>query len=138
MKKIKVLSSFVVLVLIAVILSSCSFTTANFSNLTMSTGVDGFKPVNVTTKFTTTTPAFYVTGDINNAPDDTVISAVWYYLDTDSDYMIDQSQYQLKEQTTLSTFLYQFQITDGLWEHIVLICILMMLLTSRYSLRLNK
>ena len=89
MKKIKVLSSFVVLVLIAVMLSSCSFTTANFSNLTMSTGVDGFKPVNATTKFTTTTPAFYVTGDINNAPDDTVISAVWYYLDTDSDYMID-------------------------------------------------
>ncbi|MDD2261091.1 MAG: hypothetical protein PHV04_02295 [Clostridia bacterium] len=113
MKKIKVLSSFVVLVLIAVILSSCSFTTANFSNLTMSTGVDGFKPVNVTTKFTTTTPAFYVTGDINNAPDDTVISAVWYYLDTDSDYMIDQSQYQVEG--TNNSFYFSLSIPDNGW-----------------------
>ncbi|MDD3970386.1 MAG: hypothetical protein PHY13_03390 [Clostridia bacterium] len=113
MKKIKVLSSFVVLVLIAVILSSCSFTTANFSNLTMSTGVDGFKPVNATTKFTTTTPAFYVTGDINNAPDDTVISAVWYYLDTDSDYMIDQSQYQVEG--TNNSFYFSLSIPDNGW-----------------------
>mgnify|MGYP001441897922 CR=1 FL=1 len=113
MKKIKVLSSFVVLVLIAVMLSSCSFTTANFSNLTMSTGVDGFKPVNVTTKFTTTTPAFYVTGDINNAPDDTVISAVWYYLDTDSDYMIDQSQYQVEG--TNNSFYFSLSIPDNGW-----------------------
>ncbi|HPJ76359.1 MAG TPA: hypothetical protein PLS36_05935 [Clostridia bacterium] len=113
MKKIKVLSSFVVLVLIAVMLSSCSFTTANFSNLTMSTGVDGFKPVNATTKFTTTTPAFYVTGDINNAPDDTVISAVWYYLDTDSDYMIDQSQYQVEG--TNNSFYFSLSIPDNGW-----------------------
>lgn len=113
MKKIKVLSSFVVLVLIAVILSSCSFTTANFSNLTMSTGVDGFKPVNATTKFTTTTPAFYVTGDINNSPDDTVISAVWYYLDTDSDYMIDQSQYQVEG--TNNSFYFSLSIPDNGW-----------------------
>lgn len=113
MKKIKVLSSFVVLVLIAVMLSSCSFTTVNFSNLTMSTGVDGFKPVNATTKFTTTTPAFYVTGDINNAPDDTVISAVWYYLDTDSDYMIDQSQYQVEG--TNNSFYFSLSIPDNGW-----------------------
>lgn len=113
MKKIKVFSSFVVLVLIAVILSSCSFTTANFSNLAMSTGVDGFKPVNVTTKFTTTTPAFYVTGEINNAPDDTVISAVWYYLDADADYMIDQSQYQVEG--TNNSFYFSLSIPDNGW-----------------------
>jgi glucan-binding YG repeat protein len=79
----------------------------------MSTGVDGFKPVNATTKFTTTTPAFYVTGDINNAPDDTVISAVWYYLDTDSDYMIDQSQYQVEG--TNNSFYFSLSIPDNGW-----------------------
>ena len=42
MKNLKTVGIFVVVIIVVVILSSCSFTTANFSNLAMSSGMDGF------------------------------------------------------------------------------------------------
>ncbi|MFA5341681.1 MAG: hypothetical protein WC332_07885, partial [Clostridia bacterium] len=52
-------------------------------------------PVNASTTFTTSTQAFYVSGNINNAPDGTVIAAVWYYMEDDPAFLIDSSQYEV-------------------------------------------
>lgn len=113
MKKIKTISSFVGFIMVVVILSSCSFTTANFSNLAMSSGMDGFTPVNVTTKFTSSTPAFYVSGDINNAPDGTVIASVWYYMENDPAFLIDSSQYEIEDGA--NTFYFTLSVPDSGW-----------------------
>ena len=113
MKKIRAISSFASLIMIVIILSSCSFTTANFSDVAISSGMDGFTPVNVTNKFNVSSPAFYVSGDINNAPDGTVIAAVWYYAEEDPDYLIDSSQYEVED--GVNTFYFTLSIPDNGW-----------------------
>ena len=113
MKKIRTISSLASLIMIVIILSSCSFTTANFSNLAMSSGIDGFMPVNASTAFTTSTQAFYVSGNINNAPDGTVIAAVWYYMEDDPAFLIDSSQYEVSG--TDNAFYFTLTIPDNGW-----------------------
>ena len=58
--------------------ASCSVSTANVQNAVMTTGVDeNGKPLDSVTTFAVGAPV-YAIAELHNAPDDTVITFVWY------------------------------------------------------------
>lgn len=102
------------MILMLIFLSSCSFTTANFSNIAMSSDINSdFTPVNETTKFSTNTPIFYVSGRVNNAPASTQINGKWYYIDTEPAIFIDESVYLVENTTT--SFYFSLSAPDNGW-----------------------
>lgn len=95
-------------------LASCSFTTANLSDLTMAQDVDANnEPVTTTTSYTTDAPMLYATGVLNNAPSGTVVTAEWYYLDTDPETFIDSADLTFADTTT--SFSFSLSIPDNGW-----------------------
>ena len=90
-----------------VVLAACSFsvTTANYSNLAMAGDVDENNgPIGVTTTFAVDSPLVYVTGLLKNAPEGTVITAEWYYLESDPVVFIDGASYESVDTTTTFNF----------------------------------
>jgi hypothetical protein len=61
---------------------SCSFTTANLANAAMASKVDQTtqQAVTITDTFATNTAIIYATALLKNAPEDTVITAKWYFV----------------------------------------------------------
>jgi len=59
--------------------AGCSFSTANVTNAQMTTGVDeNYYPVDKVSEFSVGNEP-YMTAELHNAPDDTLITVVWYY-----------------------------------------------------------
>lgn len=59
--------------------ASCSASTANIKNATMTSGVDAEgKPVDSVNGFPLNTDV-YVSAELHNAPEDTTITFIWYY-----------------------------------------------------------
>jgi len=100
----KKLISVSLIVLLALVISSCSFTTANLADLTMASAVQDNLPVTVTNVFTTTSPVIYATGTLKNAPEGTEITGEWYYLETDPETYIDSSTLTSVDMNTSFTF----------------------------------
>lgn len=114
MKAIRTLYLPMILILVAVVLGSCSFTTANYSNLVISSGIESdYTPINVTNKFSTNTPEIYISGKVNNAPTGTVISGQWFYMDNEPVIFIDESKYVVQDTTT--SFYFSLSIPDNGW-----------------------
>jgi len=65
--------------------ASCSVSTANVKNAVVSTGVDDSgMPIDSVSSITLNSDAF-VTADLHNAPDDTIITYIWYINDQQLD-----------------------------------------------------
>ena len=110
MKKIISVS---MMILLALAVSSCSFTTANLADLTMASSVQDNLPVDVTDVFTTTSPVIYAAGTLKNAPEGTEITGEWYYLDTSPETYIDSST--LTAVDTNTSFTFSLSIPDNGW-----------------------
>lgn len=92
MRWMKIISLFMMMIIIG----GCSFTSARFSDLQMAKGADeDYQPIDATTTFATDTPAIYIVGAFNNAPEGTVILVEWYYLETSPATFIDDTEYTL-------------------------------------------
>lgn len=63
------------------ILAACSvsFSTANITNATMTTAMVDGKPSDSVTSYSLDAPEFVASAILNNAPDDTIVTFVWYY-----------------------------------------------------------
>lgn len=111
MKKILI----VILVLIfSISLASCSFTTANLSDLAMAKDVDANNlPLGTTVSYATDAPAFYATGLLKNAPSNTKVTAEWYYLDPAQEIFIDSSDLICSDTST--SFSFSLSIPDNGW-----------------------
>lgn len=78
------------------LLTGCSFSTEQFNDLKMASDIDENNlPTVITSVFQTNTPIIYLTGTINHALIDDMISVEWYCLDTDPDTFIGDSSLQL-------------------------------------------
>ena len=80
-----------------VVLAACSFsiTTANYTDLAVATDVDENNgPVGITNTFAVDSPIVNVTGVLKNAPEGTIITAEWYYLEGDPVIFIDEASYE--------------------------------------------
>lgn len=79
----------VVALIIALILGggSCSVTTARLTDAAMASMVDPdtLQAVSKTNRFSPATPVIYATALLKNAPEDTLITAKWYYVTEDID-----------------------------------------------------
>lgn len=72
------------LVLILILLgASCSYSSASLSDVTMASEINSetMEPVNKAETFTPTAEIIYAVVKLNNAPEETKIKAVWYYLE---------------------------------------------------------
>jgi hypothetical protein len=95
-------------------LASCSFTTANISDLSMATEVDQDNlPISIASTFSTSTPVIYATGKLNNAPDGTKLTAEWYYLDQNPAYLITGTELNIENVNT--NFSFYLSIPDNGW-----------------------
>lgn len=93
---------------------SCSFTTANFSDLQMASEIDeDNNPVVPVDSFTVDSPVIYVTGTLNNAPEGTVIKAEWVYVEEEPPIYIDSVELEAVEITT--SFNFNFTKPDNGW-----------------------
>ncbi|MDW7657172.1 MAG: zinc ribbon domain-containing protein [Bacillota bacterium] len=79
----------VIALIIALIVGggSCSLTTARLTDAAMASMIDpdSLQAVNKTDRFSTDTPIIYATALLKNAPEDTLITAKWYYVTEDID-----------------------------------------------------
>lgn len=83
----------IAIVLVALILGiifgggSCSVTTANLTDAAMASKIDAntMEPITKTKVFAVDTPVIYATALLKNAPEDTKITAKWYYVTDDFD-----------------------------------------------------
>ena len=105
--------SICLIVFLMVSISSCSFTTANITDLKMASTVQDNLPVDITNVFTTTSPVIYATGTLKNAPDGTVLTAEWYYLDASPEIFIDSATLQPTDVNT--SFSFSLSIPDNGW-----------------------
>ena len=106
----------VLAILIAAAMGACSFSvsTASLKNLQMASQVDSNnKAVTVTDSFTTDTPMIYATGNVNNAPEGTVIEALWVYLDSDPVIDIDSVEMELDD--SYVDFIFSLSRPDNGW-----------------------
>jgi len=90
-----------------VVLAACSFsiTTANYTDLAVAADVDENNgPIGVTNTFAVDSPMVYVTGLLKNAPEGTVITSEWYYLESDPDTFIDRASYESVDTTNSFDF----------------------------------
>ncbi len=101
------------MILLAIAVSSCSFTTANLADLTMASSVQDNLPVDVTNVFTATSPVIYAAGTLKNAPEGTALTAELYYLETDPETYIDSSTLNSVDVNTSFTF--SLSIPDNGW-----------------------
>lgn len=87
----------VLLALMAIPLTGCVkiiYSTASLSEATMTTGVDkNFRPLDITSVFTSDLPEIFCSVKLSNAPPDTEIKADWIYIRGEvedlKDYLID-------------------------------------------------
>ena len=107
MKKINV-ALMAIIVATAFMLSACSVsvTTANYQDINMASAVDEatYEPITVTDVFATDTPVFYLTATLENAPEETLAGAEWYYMDGDDEVFIDSVEIESVETTTALVF----------------------------------
>ena len=99
-----------------VVLAACSFsvTTANYTDLTVAADVDENNgPVGRTNTFAVDSPMVNVTGVLKNAPEGTIITAEWYYLESDPVVLIDGASYESLDTTT--TFYFSLSKPNAGW-----------------------
>lgn len=74
---------FYVLALVALLITaaacSVSFSTANITNASMTTAMVNGKPSDSVTSYSADAPEFVASAILKNAPDDTIVTFVWYY-----------------------------------------------------------
>lgn len=94
---------------------SFSFSTANIQDLATASEIDEntLKPVEKASTFSPSTPKIYLTGSLNNAPDDTMIKAKWIYLEDDPAVEIDSATYEAKDSD--SDFQFSLSMPDDGW-----------------------
>lgn len=110
----KIKNFLIFLIVLSLLLASCSFTTANVSDIKMASEIDDNNvAVEVTSKFITTSPVIYLTGVLNNAPSDTKLTAQWYYLETDPKTFIDSAL--IYSENIDSNFNFSLSIPDAGW-----------------------
>lgn len=94
--------AFLPLFLIVVILSACSYSTANITDTKMCTEVQELECATDTTAFSTDAEALYISAILNNAPEDTKITFRWIYLGyEDGPFEIDTVELVSKDVTTI-------------------------------------
>lgn len=74
-----------------------SYTSTKIENAQSASNIDEntYKPLDFISTFAVDSPMIFVTATINNAPEDTVIKAVWIY--NENDYIIAQVELELTE-----------------------------------------
>ncbi|HKK94700.1 MAG TPA: hypothetical protein VJ916_00040 [Anaerovoracaceae bacterium] len=86
------------------ILSACSVsvTTANYNNINMASEVDEatYEPITITDEFTKDTPIIFLTAVLENAPEETMAGAEWYYMDAGDEVFIDSAEVEAMDSTT--------------------------------------
>ena len=114
MKKIPLIS-FVLFLIIVINACSFSITTANFTNIQVATQVDSSnRPIKTTNVLATDSEMIYVTGTLKNAPEGTVIKALWiYHTESDESIDIDSASLDIKDSTT--DFSFSLSIPDSGW-----------------------
>ena len=110
MRKFLIMS---VIVLLALLVASCSFTTANLADLKMASDVQDNLPVTVTNVFETNSPMIYATGTLKNAPEGTLLKAEWYYIESSPETFIDSSTLTSVDVNT--SFSFSLSIPDDGW-----------------------
>ena len=97
--------------ILALVLSACSASTANISDAKMTRDEAGKNPTKV---FSPTDQTFYCIAELSNAPEDTVVKAVWTAVDVEGvkpNLKIDESRITADESGQLT-----FDLTnDGPW-----------------------
>ena len=96
----RVLASLALLLVVSVALVACSasFTTANISKAVLAKDVsgDGFEPVDVTSTFPIDQPIIHLVVSLKNVPPDTTVKAVWTAVDVGdaapANTIVDQSE----------------------------------------------
>jgi len=87
MKKLKL---FIILFcLLPFLLGNCNISTANISDVKMCDQMTDGQCSQDKVSFTTTTPAFYVSCNLNNAPSETEVTFSWYY-NGDTKILVDE------------------------------------------------
>lgn len=85
----------VLLALVAIPLTGCVkvvYSTASLSEATMTTGVDkNFRPLDITSVFTSDLPEIFCSVKLSNAPPDTKIKAEWVYIRGEAESLKDYS-----------------------------------------------
>ncbi|MCM3715115.1 hypothetical protein [Halalkalibacter oceani] len=102
--------------MLVLFLVSCSFsfTTAHYSDLQFAAEIDSSnRPVIRADHFTVDSPIVHLTGILNNAPDGTVMKAVWVYLETEPPTEIDF--YELESVHVTANFSFHVSRPDNGW-----------------------
>lgn len=101
--------------MIVLMLAGCSFTTANYKNLKMASEIDveSSTPVTVTSSFASSTPSIYVTGEIDNAPEGTMMKIEWIYLETTPETFI--LDYEMEAGDVSHNFYFQLSKPTAGW-----------------------
>ncbi len=88
----KLLNSLISLIFVAFICSSCDFnvTTASIEDIRTCTNLENGVCIDNIPIFETTDPTIYVSCDLTNAPNNTLVSFVWKYKDGDNPIDIDE------------------------------------------------
>ena len=85
-----IVSAVLIVVLVIALIAgggSCSVTTARLTNAAMASMInpDTLQAVSKTNHFSPDTPIIYATAMLKNAPEDTLVTAQWYYVTDDID-----------------------------------------------------
>ena len=102
------------LILIAILIlifagCSFSFSTANLTDAAMTTAMVDGVPVDAVDTYSPDAEELIATCILNNAPDDTIITFVWYY----EDDMVDS--FTMNSDGLSGVYLYCTYTYDGLW-----------------------
>lgn len=88
-----------------------SFTTANLTKATMSSGESGGSPIDEVTTYSPQADMLYAFAVLNNAPDDTTVRFVWNY-DTDN---MQIYEVEMASDGQSGIYVYSTLTFDGLW-----------------------
>ncbi len=102
-------------ILFVFLMIGCDFTTAKLEDVQTAKSIDYETnlPTEVARVFNVNSPVVYVTGTLKNAPENTVISIEWIYLDMDPEYLI--AEVELKAEHTNVDFFFELTKPNNGW-----------------------
>ena len=104
---------YILFLAVMIVLAGCSisFTTANITDGTMSSGVQDGAPSDTVEVYAQDAPVLYAFGILNNAPEQTTIRFVWNYVTEPQE--IFEVEFTTEDQSGI--YVYSELTNEGLW-----------------------
>ena len=101
----------IILVVMVFVFTGCSFTTANISDPSMTSGVQNGLPNDKVTYYTEDTIELISVAILNNAPEDTTITFIWTYVT--EDYVFYEIDMTSEDETDI--YIFSSVTNDEIW-----------------------